>query len=463
MCRFDPMPRVRVVAIGFMLIACASALPISAAAQTPAAQDQPPQAQAPQTPAPPSAPEPAAAPPAPVPQAPEQQAQAPAAAPDTTLALSDEQISQLVAPIALYPDNLLAQVLTASTYPLEVVMAARWSKDNPNVKGDALDDAMQKQNWDPSVKGLTAVPQVLDMMSEQLDWTQQLGEAYLAQPDDISDAVQKLRAKAEATGNLKSSKELRVTRAPPPAAPAPGEYAGPYIAIEPAEPDVVYVPVYDPYVVYGGWAYPAYRPFYWRPRNYVYVGVFGFGTAFIVRSALWSRYDWRYRRIYIDVNRYNRFNRTRFAGRDLQWRHDPRHRGSVGYKNTVLRTHFASGKPAVAGVPKAALRIKGPVAPRAVTAPTRLGPPAAKLTPRVTPAPKVVAPKPKAAVVPKPKAVMAPKPTIKPKATTAPKVAPKPKATVAPRAAAKPIPRAAAVAKPRPAAKPAVVKKKNQP
>src|SRR5512143_2701341 len=180
-------------------------------------------------------------------------------------ALSQEEIQQLVAPIALYPDALLAQVLTASTYPLEVAMAARWSEKNPNLKGAALEDAMQKEPWDPSVKGLTAVPQVLAMMNEKLDWTNQLGEAFLAQPDDVQNAIQALRSQAETTGNLKSGKEQKVRRV---AAPPSTGYVGPpeYIIIEPMEPDYISVPVYDPLVVYGSvyWA-PAYAPFFWYP------------------------------------------------------------------------------------------------------------------------------------------------------------------------------------------------------
>ena len=139
-------------------------------------------------------------------------------------ALTQQQVQQLVAPIALYPDALLAQVLTASTYPLEVTMAARWSEKNPNLKDAALEDAMQKQQWDPSVKGLTSVPQVLAMMNEKLDWTNQLGEAFLTQPNDIQNAVQALRKQAEATGSLKSSKEQKVSRI---AAPPSTGYAGP--------------------------------------------------------------------------------------------------------------------------------------------------------------------------------------------------------------------------------------------
>ena len=173
--------------------------------------------------------------------------------------LSQQQLQQLVAPIALYPDALLAQVLTASTYPLEVTLAARWAEKNPNVKGPALEAAMQKEPWDPSVKGLTAVPQVLAMMNEKLDWTAQLGEAFLAQPNDVQTAVQTLRKQAETTGNLKSGKEQKVSRIP---APQGTGYAGPpeYIVIEPFEPDYVYVPVYDPVLIYG--------PGYWATGLY---------------------------------------------------------------------------------------------------------------------------------------------------------------------------------------------------
>src|SRR6266702_4562003 len=172
--------------------------------------------------------------------------------------LSGQQLQQLVAPVALYPDPLLAQILTASTYPLEVVMAARWSKDNPDLKGKDLEDAMQQQPWDPSVKGLTAVPQVLAMMNDKLDWTQQLGEAFLAQPNDVSNAIQQLRGKAQANGNLKSSDKVRVSTVAPPGPPPPPLGPVPvgvdpallppppppeYIVIEPIDPDVYYVPI----------------------------------------------------------------------------------------------------------------------------------------------------------------------------------------------------------------------------
>ena len=329
--------------------------------------------------------------------------------------LSQEQLDQILAPIALYPDNLLAQVLTASTYPLEVVMAARWTKEHPGVKGDELDQAMQKQPWDASVKGLTAVPQVLAMMSDKLDWMEQLGEAFLAQPDDVTKTIQNLRAKAEATGNLKSSKEITVKKVkaplppPPPGTPAPTVVAEEpeYIEIEPAEPDVVYVPVYDPVVVYGPWPYPVYRPFFWYPPGYVYVGAIGFGAAFVVGAALWTHYDWYHRRVWIDVRRYNRFNRTRLVaprGGTLRWQHNPRHRGTVPYRNTKLRQQYSKGGIATGARPKATGMPKGigivtttpkkPVTPK--TAPKTLtGPkPPAKPIVRGKPVTPVTKPKP---------------------------------------------------------------------
>ena len=253
--------------------------------------------------------------------------------------LNQQELAQLVAPIALYPDALLAQVLTASTYPLEVAMAARWSEKNPDLKGAALEDAMQKEPWDPSVKGLTSVPQVLAMMNDKLDWTQQLGEAFLAQPDDIQNAIQALRARADEAGNLKSSKEQKVRRVA--ATPSPG-YAGPpeYIVIEPVEPDYVYVPVYDPVVVYGAdyWP-PAYAPFFWYPRWWTVGPVIGFGAAAFVGPALWYHYNWGnrgYAAVQTNTALYSRFNRVNVTGggQFQNWRFDAAHRANVPFKNT---------------------------------------------------------------------------------------------------------------------------------
>ena len=261
-------------------------------------------------------------------------------------ALTQQQIQQLVAPIALYPDPLLAQVLAASTYPLEVTLAARWVEKNPNLKGSALESAMLQQPWDPSVKGLTSVPQVLSMMNEKLDWTNQLGEAFLAQPDDIQLAVQALRKQAEVTGNLKSSKEQKVSRVP---APSTG-YAGPpeYIAIEPVEPDYIYVPVYDPVLVYGpGYWGPAYVPFFWHPPWWTVGPVFGFGAALFVGPALWYHYNWGhggFAAIQTNTALYSRFNRVNFTGggQFQNWKFDPAHHGNVQFKNTNLQRQFGS-------------------------------------------------------------------------------------------------------------------------
>src|SRR5262245_29854682 len=270
--------------------------------------------------------------------------------------LTQQQVQQLVAPIALYPDALLAQVLTASTYPLEVTLAARWAEKNPDLKGAALEDGMQKEPWDPSVKGLTSVPQVLAMMSDKLDWTQQLGEAFLAQPDDIQNAIQVLRARADEAGNLKSNKEQNVRRVA--ATPSPG-YAGPpeYIVIEPVEPDYVYVPVYDPVVVYGAdyWP-PAYAPFFWYPRWWTVGPVIGFGAAAFVGPALWYHYNWGnrgYAAVQTNTALYSRFNRVNVTGggQFQNWRFDAAHRANVPFKNTNLQRQFGNvGTKGVQGV-----------------------------------------------------------------------------------------------------------------
>jgi hypothetical protein len=186
---------------------------------------------------------------------------APAAAPaQSQQTLSAPQLDQLLAPVALYPDALLADVMMASTYPLEVVQADRWAKANKSLKGDALGKALEAQGWDKSVKSLVVTPDVLTMMSTKLDWTQKLGDAVLAQQADVMDAVQRLRAKAQANNKLQTTKQQKVSVSSVPAADNTTKQV---IAIEPAEPNTVYVPYYDPGVVYGAWADPAYPPYYW--------------------------------------------------------------------------------------------------------------------------------------------------------------------------------------------------------
>jgi Protein of unknown function (DUF3300) len=261
--------------------------------------------------------------------------------------LSQAQIAQLVAPVALYPDPLLTQVLMASTYPLEVVEAARWSHDNPAVKGRALETAMQDQSWDPSVKALTAVPQTLEMMSDKLAWTEELGDAFLAQQQDVLNAVQKLRAEAQAAGNLKSTPQQVVTTEPAPSGVV-ASGGQPPIVIEPVNPDVYYVPVYNPAVVYGGWAYPAYQPFYWSPPGFIASNVVSFAAGVAVGAAIWGGCDWWNHNVFINVNRYNVFNHTNINIANNVWVHNPAHRGNVPYRNAAVAERFGRSDQAAA-------------------------------------------------------------------------------------------------------------------
>jgi len=260
---------------------------------------------------------------------------------------SQAQIAQLVAPIALYPDPLLTQILMASTYPLEVIEAARWSHDNASVKGPALTTAMQAQSWDPSVKALTAVPQTLDMMSDKIGWTEQLGDAFLAQQQDVLDAVQQLRAEAQATGNLKSTPQQVVTTQPVPAGMV-ASVGQPPIVIEPVNADVYYVPVYNPAVVYGGWSYPTYQPFYWSPPGFIAGNVVSFAADVAVGAAIWGGCDWWNHNVVININRYNVFNHTNINIADNVWVHNPSHRGNVPYRNAALAERFGRSNQAAA-------------------------------------------------------------------------------------------------------------------
>jgi hypothetical protein len=264
----------------------------------------------------------------------------------TEAQLPEGQIEQLVAPIALYPDPLLTQVLMASTYPLEVVEAARWSQDNSTVNGQALQDAMQAQSWDPSVKALTAVPQTLQMMSDKLDWTQLLGDAFLAQQQDVLAAVQKLRAEAQAAGNLQSTPQQVVTTEAPTAGAAVS--GPPPIVIEPVNPDVYYVPVYNPAVAYGAWSYPDYPPFNWSPAGFVASNVVSFAAGVAVGSAIWGGCDWWNHNVIINVNRFNVFNHTNINVANNTWTHDPAHRDGVPYRNASLMRRFGTANEAAA-------------------------------------------------------------------------------------------------------------------
>jgi hypothetical protein len=237
----------------------------------------------------------------------------------------------LRAPIALYPDALLSEVLMASTYPLEVVEAERWAAANKGLKGDALKVAVDKQSWDDSVKSLTATPEVLNMMSEKLTWTQQLGDAVLAQQADVMDAVQRLRVKAQSNDKLASDKQQMVT------AQQQGDKQ--VIVIAPTQPDTMYVPYYDPGVVYGEWPYPAYPPYSWPAPGYIAAGVIATGLAFGAGYALgrWTSggywgggFNW-------GGNNINR-------GSGNAWVHNSVHRQGVRYNNASVAAKFGGGR-----------------------------------------------------------------------------------------------------------------------
>jgi hypothetical protein len=260
-------------------------------------------------------------------------AQQPATAPTQPL-LKPAELDQLLAPIALHPDPLLSEVLIASTYPLEVVQADRWAKSNKALKGDALTAALAKQSWDDSVKSLVQVPDMLAMMSEQLDWTQKLGDAVLAQQADVMDAIQRLRARARANGKLESTKEQTVT--------VKTEGQKQYVVIEPASPSEIYVPYYEPAAVYGDWPYPDYAPYYFPPPpGYFAGGVLATGVAFAagvaVRHAFWGNCDWGRGNINVVTNRsvdIANVNRGK-------WEHNADHRQGVRYNNADVRQKFA--------------------------------------------------------------------------------------------------------------------------
>ena len=266
--------------------------------------------------------------------------------------LSQEELDQVLAPIALYPDSLLAQVFIAATYPLEVVMADRWVRQNKDLKGDALNAAVSKQPWDTSVKALAPFPDVLSMMSQKLDWTQKVGDAFLAQQGDVMDTVQKLRKRASEAGNLKSTEQQKVI------------VEREVIRIEPASPSVVYVPVYDPRWVYGPWWWPTYPPYVVYPYPFgvaIAPGYIWFGTGLFVGSywGSWGYWGWHNHTYYVNRYYYPHGGHggavgAAFAGSPggsgsgaaggafaaQPWQHDPSHRRGVAYRDPATRERF---------------------------------------------------------------------------------------------------------------------------
>ena len=257
-----------------------------------------------------------------------------------------EELDQMLAPIALYPDPLLSQILMAAGYPLEIVEASRWQQANPTLKGDAAVQAVKDKDWDTSVKSLVAFPDVLKQLNEHLDWTQKLGDAMIEQQADVADSIQRLRAKASAAGNLQSTPQQAVTT----------EGSGDNIQyiIQPTNPEVVYVPQYNPSWAYGAWPYPAYPPVYYPFGGALATGIFwGLGIAAgaaMIGGWAWGGRGQSYANINVNkaVNIDNNFNRDRpnrpdrpgAGGGGERWDHRPEHRKGVAYRDNATRQRF---------------------------------------------------------------------------------------------------------------------------
>ena len=273
-----------------------------------------------------------------VPLTAQQQSSAPAAPTDAappSTPIPADQLDSLVAPIALYPDPLLAQVLAASTYPLEIVQLRQWLEKNKNLKDKAMADAVKKENWDPSVQSMAALPDVVKKMEENIKWTSELGNAFLAQQSDVMDAVQRMRAKAKDSGKLKSTEEMKVE--------TQVVESKTVVVIEQSNPKVVYVPSYDPVVVWGAAPVYAYPPIVYPAGYYAAGAALAFGAG-LAMGAMWGG-GWGYGAGWggnntININNNNNFNRNsnrtnvgsgnRGSG---NWQHNPSHRGGTPYGN----------------------------------------------------------------------------------------------------------------------------------
>ncbi|MCB2182634.1 MAG: DUF3300 domain-containing protein [Desulfobulbaceae bacterium] len=237
---------------------------------------------------------------------------------------SREELAQMLAPIALYPDAVLSQVLMASTYPIEVIEADRWVKKNSKLNGKDLDAALLDKDWDPSVKAVCHFQSILALMSERITETTNLGNAFLAQEDEVLDMVQELRSRAYAKGNLASSDRQKII------------VEKETIIIKPADDRIIYVPYYDPFHIYGPWWYPAYPPLYWGPPGIsLRAGIFfwpGFYFGFAFND--WSSFHWHSHSIYIDARKRPRYiRRNHWLTKPGRWHHVPRHRRGVAYRD----------------------------------------------------------------------------------------------------------------------------------
>lgn len=239
---------------------------------------------------------------------------------------SQAELDALLAPVALYPDPLLSQVLMAATYPADVGEAAAWSRANPHLTGEDAVRAAQDQPWDPSVKSLLAFPDVLARMDESPQWLMDLGQAFLAQEPQVMDTVQGLRRRAQASGHLRSNEHYSV------------QQQGPLIVVQPVQPQVVYVPYYSPYVVYGPWWWPAYRPVYWRPWRPA--------PVFVSATFFFGAVDWHHRHVRV-VHRPTYVHVTQTHVVPGRWQHNPRRAAPAA--STYVKVPEARRQPIVQG------------------------------------------------------------------------------------------------------------------
>lgn len=245
------------------------------------------------------------------------------------------ELDSILAPIALYPDSVLSHVLIASTYPLEIIQAARWSRDNPGLDGELAVAAAEDFDWDPSVKALTAFPELLARLDEDIEWTQQIGDAFLIQEASVVAAIQGLRDRAYAQGHLRTNDHVRVVREER------------VIYIEPTRTRYVYLPYYDPLVVYGRWWWDAYPPYRWRHPRYQSGISFYWGSGFrIAPTFYFSSFHWSRQRVVV-VHHHHYPHQHFRSGRDVaryhraaHWRHDPHHRRGVQYRHRVQDTRL---------------------------------------------------------------------------------------------------------------------------
>jgi hypothetical protein len=259
-----------------------------------------------------------------------------AATPETAVKLSSDQLDSLVAPIALYPDPLLSQVLVASTYPLEIVQLQQWLEKNKDLKDQALADAVKKQDWDPSIQAMASLPDVVKRLADDIKWATDLGNAFLAQQADVMDAVQRMRKKAQDKGNLKPSEQQKVE--------TKVVETKEVIVIEQSDPQVIYVPSYNPTVIYGPPVYP-YPPIYYPPPGYYAAGVaISFGIGVFMGAAFGGGWGWGcgWGHNDVNINVHNDFNRNTNINRGggNNWQHNPQHRGGAPYSDRATANKF---------------------------------------------------------------------------------------------------------------------------